>query len=69
MVRVRFDLAGGRRATALLSGRDRPGLVGELTDWVKRGGVGPLPHALREAEFLPGEGGGCLCDEEEPGGA
>ena len=63
VVRVRYD-DNGRRATALLSGAERPDLVAELRSWVDEGN-GPLPPALRDAEFAPGEGGGCLCDEEE----
>ena len=65
MVRVRFDDAEGRRVTALLSGSGEADLAEELREWLRRGDTAPLPASLREAEFLPGEGGGCLCDERE----
>lgn len=65
VVRVRFG-EGGRRTTSLLSGSGRPELVSELQAWVDEGSLSPLPRSLREAEFSPGEGGGCLCDEEQP---
>ena len=63
VVRVRYDDAG-RRNTVLLSAADRPDLAAELSSWIYAG-EGPLPESLRAAEFAPGEGGGCLCDEEE----
>lgn len=66
VLRVRFDDGTGRRVTALLSGSEGADLSGELQAWVSRGGRPPLPAVLQEAEFLPGEGGGCLCDEELP---
>ena len=64
VVRVRYD-DGGRRVTALLSGAERPDLAAALRSWVEAD-RGPLPQDLRSAEFAPGEGGGCLCDEELP---
>ena len=65
VVRVRFDDVGGRRVSALLSGKDASELATDLRAWVSRGAGAPLPAALGKAEFPPGEGGGCLCDEED----
>lgn len=65
VVRMRYDAADGTRATALLSGLDERDLPEVLDGWLTEGAPPGLTPRLRAARFDPGEGGGCLCDEEE----
>ena len=66
VVRLRHDIEDGNRTTVLLSGGGDPGLASELAAWVEQGSPPSLTPRLRAAQFAPGEGGGCLCDEDEP---
>lgn len=70
VVRLRYDADDGTRSTVLLSGANEPDLAAELEAWVRSGAPASLRPRIRAAEFTPGKGGGCLCDEgESPGPA